>query len=153
MRGCKGELVGHSTQQPDLTLGSVENPERCAGAELFLSGVTIPRSELVRFTVWKCAEILRERSVTEEVRDEVADDVILRVQECATQPCAERVTRPSDTGWRNPIACTNPLFSRIDLKIGRRQARISAAAKHAVSWLTLMVVVTRVTVQNVMRNK
>ena len=131
----------------------MEKPERCAGAELFLSGV-IARSELLLLPEWKWAEILRERSVTEEVREEAAEDVILRVQEWATQPWAERVTRPSATGCRNPMACTKPAFSRMDWKMGRRQARISAAAKHAVSGLTLLVVSTRiVTVQNVMLNK
>ena len=74
---------------------------------------------------------MRERSVVEEVREGVEEEEILRVQEWETQPWAERGTRPSDTGWRKPMACTKPSFSRMDWKMGRRQARISGAARHA----------------------
>ena len=45
MRWCNCELFD-TPQQQSLTLGKVEKPERCAGAELFLSGV-IARSELL----------------------------------------------------------------------------------------------------------
>ena len=75
---------------------------------------------------------MRDRSVEEEVREEAAEAVILLVQEWATQPWAERVTRPSDTGWRKPMAWVKPSFSRMDLKMGVRQARISSAVRHAV---------------------
>ena len=39
-------LVSRALHGSRLTLGSVEKPERCAGAELFLSGVDV-RSELL----------------------------------------------------------------------------------------------------------
>ena len=46
VRWCNGGLFDTPQQQQSLTLGKVEKPERCAGAELFLSGV-IARSELL----------------------------------------------------------------------------------------------------------
>ena len=46
VRWCNGGLFDTPQQQQSLTLGKVEKPEMCAGAELFLSGV-IARSELL----------------------------------------------------------------------------------------------------------
>ena len=112
------------------TLGRVEKPERCAGAEALRSGVEY-MSELLRCHGWKWSDILRDRSEEDVAREDDVEELILRVHEWATHPCAERVTLPSAIGCRKPMAWVKPGRSLMLWMIGWRQARISSAEDHA----------------------